>query len=304
MHKSIKTMSAMIAMIMIVTGCGHSKKTADTKNLAGFFPERFEELNLTRSQEIRILKGQSLYEYINGGAELYHLYNFVEVATSSYETDEREIVLDIYRFETDDDAYGLYSSIKPYGPGNLQLGVEGFSAVNSIDFVKGSYIIRIVGFDESETTKNVIENLAANLDLAIPGSTSKPATFELFPRHNKIPGSEKILAESFMGRIFLTDFYTMDYNLEGDEVTLFISKDSNGEKYVKWLEQVETNDFDTGDMPYDEKQVFLFNNDYYGDVIAGLIQGRLVGVVGYKEGHRKFLSRWLESLKKLDKERI
>jgi hypothetical protein len=298
MNKGLKSIRGLIAVMIIISGCEGTKKNADREDLSGFFPEELGEINLVKSSEIRTFKGQSLYEYINGGAEIYHLYNFIEVATASYETGEKEIILDIYRFETDDDAYGLYSSIKPSGPGNVQLGVEGFSTENSIDFVKGGYIIRIVGFDQSDTTKNAIEILSRNLAAAIPGSTDKPASFGLFPQEDLIPGSEKIMAESFMGQIFLNDVFTADFDVEGDEVTLFISEDSSEEKYIKWLEQVEQEDFDPGGLPYDNGQVFLFNNDYYGDIVAGLIQGRLAGIVGFKESHREYLSRWLESLKK------
>jgi hypothetical protein len=304
MINGLKAIRGLVAVMIIISGCGGTKKTADNEDLSGFFPEELGEINLVKSSEIRTFEGQSLYEYINGGAEIYHLYNFIEVATCSYETGDKEIILDIYLFETDDDAYGLYSSIKPSGPGNVKLGVEGFSTENSIDFVKGGYIIRIVGFDQSETTKDAIEILARSLDATIKGTTEKPATFGLLPQENLIDGSEKIMAESFLGQIFLDNAYAADYEVDGDEVTLFVVDDSSEEKYIQWREQVEMKDFESAGLPYDNGQAFLFNNGYYGDIVAGLIQGRLAGLIGYKESHREFLSRWLESLKKRNEETI
>jgi len=301
MIKRLEKFGGLLAILLIAFSCGNSKKDVNTDSILGFFPERLDEVNLVRTSEIRTFKGQSLYEYIDGGAEIYHQYGFVELATASYKTDDQEIILDIYRFNSGDNAYGLYSAVKPPEPGNAQLGVEGFSTENSVDFVKGSYLVRIVGFDESATTRQAIEKLAENLDAALPGSRNKPATFELFPRENLVSGSEKMQAESFLGQIFLDDVYSVDYVIDGDRVTLFVTKDSSGEKYTKWLAEIETEEFDPSGLSFDDQRSFLYINDYHGAIVAGLIQGRLVGLIGYKESHREFLSRWLESLKEPDK---
>jgi hypothetical protein len=73
-----------------------------------------------------VFVGDSLWEYINGGAELYHTYEFVDVATAYYLQDSTEIVVDIYRFATPDDAYGMYTQLRPGGPGTMNYGIEGF----------------------------------------------------------------------------------------------------------------------------------------------------------------------------------
>jgi len=304
MIKKREKLFGLLAILIIAFSCGNSKKDVGTENISGFFPDKLDEINLARTSEIRTFKGQSLYEYIDGGAEIYHQYGFVELATASYKADDQEIILDIYKFDNEDNAYGLYSAVKPPEPGNMQLGAEGFSTENSVDFVKGSYLVRIVGFDETETTKQAIEKLAENLDAALPGSINKPATFELFPRDSLVPGSEKMQAESFLGQIFLDDVYSVEYDIDGDKVTLFVTEDSSGEKYTKWLAEIKTEEFDPKDLPYEDQKAFLYNNDYHGAVVAGSIQGRLAGLIGYKESHREFLSRWLESLKEPDKESI
>ncbi len=298
MNKSLGTLYGLSAAIIIVSGCGDSKKTGDMENLSAFFPEQFQETSLVRSSEVRTFKGQSLYEYINGGAEIYHLYDFIDVATASYKTGDKEIILDIYRFETDDNAYGLYTSIKPLGPGNIQLGTEGFSTENSVDFIKGKYVVRVVGFDESDGTKNAVKNLAEKVNELLPGSTEKPPMFALFPLENMVPGSERLLAESFLGQVFLNDVYALDYEIQDNELTLFITEDPGGEKFIKWTETEKSkkDNVDPGDLPFDQGKSLLITSDYYGKIIAGLVGGKLIGMVGYKENHREFLSRWLESL--------
>lgn len=302
MKKGLSLTCTVIAIVMVIANCGNSNESSDLKDLSEFFPEQFQNIDCFRSSEIRTFKGQSLYEYLDGGADIYHQYGFIDMATASYKAGDEELVLDIYRFDSDDDAFGLYSSYKPPGPGNMRLGVEGFSTGNSVDFVKGSYVVRIVGFDQEEATMTAIETIAEDLNSDIPGSSERPAMFGLFPVDNQVAGSEKMMAESFVGQIFLNDVYTMDYNIEGDEVTMFLSNDSTGEKYDDWVEQVEKEDFNPAGLPYDDQRVFLYNNDYYGNIVAGSIRGRLAGIIGYKENYREFLSRWLESLNNPDQE--
>jgi len=294
-----KLVVSLLSAFLSIYGCGgDSDKSGRASGPAAYFPEEIEEVNLVRSSDIRTFEGESLFEYINGGAEIYHLYGFIDVATASYTAGDKEIILDIYRFETDENAYGLYTSIKPLGPGNIQLGAEGFSTGNSIDFVKGSYVIRVVGFDESEGTKNAAKDLAKRINQLVPGSAEKPEMFGLFPLEYMVPGSERLLAESYLGQVFLIDVYTMDYEIPESEFTLFITKDSSGEKFGKWIEVEKSKMVNIGldELLFDNEKSFLIENNYYGKIVAGLKGEKLVGAVGYNESHREFISRWLESL--------
>jgi hypothetical protein len=110
-----------------------------------------------------------------------------------------------------------------------------------------------------------------------------------------------LLAESYLGQVFLNDVYTIDYEIQNSEFTLFITEDSSGEKFIKWTEVEESKMVDIGldGLPFDDGKSFLIENDYYGKIVAGLKGASLVGAVGYSESHREFISRWLESLSSL-----
>ena len=54
----------------------------------------------------------TLFEYINGEAELYLKYDFVELATAIYEREDPSIVVDMYDMGSELNAFGLYSNYR------------------------------------------------------------------------------------------------------------------------------------------------------------------------------------------------
>ncbi len=58
----------------------------------------------------RVLLPDQLYEYMDGGADLYLGYRFKRLELREYAAPDRDpIVVEAYRMETPDDAYGLLS---------------------------------------------------------------------------------------------------------------------------------------------------------------------------------------------------
>ena len=88
----------LIALFIIITGvlilshCSKEKADDPALHAARFLPDSIPAAGLFQSGEPRIYAGNSLWEYIPGGAELYYSYNFIEVATSAYMLDTTEVV--------------------------------------------------------------------------------------------------------------------------------------------------------------------------------------------------------------------
>jgi hypothetical protein len=297
-----KILMGIAALALMVLSCGGgSDKSGLGVDPESWLLDEFDEIGAKRSTDVMIFEGDSLYKYIDGGAELYHSYGFEKVATATYQTDINEITIDIYRFDTADDAYGLYSSIKPPGPGNVSLGVDGFVTENSLDFVKGKYLVHIVSFDRLGPAMAIVKDLAGALENMISGTTDLPETFALFPLEDRDPGSEMIFSESFLGWEFLRDVFSVGYSLNDSSLSLFVTRDPGDDKFTEWASEEDVIDdtisVDKEDLPFDEKCSLAYGDPYRGVIIAGLRDDMLVGIVGYKESHREFFSRWLASLK-------
>ena len=74
----------------------------------------------------------SLFEYINGGAELYLSYGFERLISAFYQLgddEEKSIVLDIYDMGTPLQAYGVFGANRREEADRAPGGVEGFDWV-------------------------------------------------------------------------------------------------------------------------------------------------------------------------------
>ena len=134
--------------LLLLAACSSQDSEVDKITTADFLPVAIEETGVTRSSEVRIFADTLLWEYINGGAELYHQYGFAEVATADYRRGQTEIVADVFRFETPEGAYGLYTAMRPDHPAVVPFGIEGFKSGSSMDYIKGSFLVRLTGYDE------------------------------------------------------------------------------------------------------------------------------------------------------------
>jgi hypothetical protein len=284
---------------LLIFGCGGESESTGGANNAEFLPDNIDATGFERSSEVETYVGESLFEYIDGGAEVYHQYGFIEVATAYYTQDQTEIVADIYRFEDSDNAYGLFSSLRPLEPTVVDYGIEGFTSGTTVDFVKGSYLVRLVGYDDSPELSAALLSMAKEFDGLVPGETTPPQMFALFPVDGRVESTLKIQAESFLGQKALTDVYTVDYFADGETVTLFLTNDATGEKYAQWSELAvkrKTTALTLRSFPYDESKVFMAEDSYYGQIIAGIKGEKLCGIVGYDERRKDLLISWLNSM--------
>ncbi len=290
---------AAITLTVCLLACGEKMARLPGADLSRYFPETIEAAGLHRASEVRTFIGDSLWEYINGGAELYHSYGFRRVSTADYEGAELELLLDLYQFETSDGAYGLYTALRPDEPEIVELGVEGYLTGSTLEFVKGDIMVRLVGYDASESTTDAIERLAIHMSTSLTGASDPPETFRLFPEGHAIAYTDRIVGEAFLGHAFLNLVYTRTYQCVNDTVTLFVLEDITGEAFARWFQRVSADERSpaaVAELPYDEDYVLLTANSYYGDILAGLKNGKLAGVIGYSDQHRQFVSDWLATL--------
>jgi hypothetical protein len=288
--------------LLFILSCGGGQAPPGTVATERYLPAEFPELGLVRDGEILHFAGDSLFNYIDGAAEMYHKYGFVEVHVGKYKRDGGEITVDVYRFAGPDLAFGMYSTLRPEDPDAVALGAEGFAFGPVLVFASDPYMVNVQTYDEDLFAPFEVEALAAAVAENLPGKCSLPLTFDLFPDSGRIPHSERMSAESFLGRRFLTNVYTADYSIEsggGGKATLFLARDEDGSKLSQWLEAAPPEGAGPGlppDLPYDEGTAALLNERYYGRILVGLVGGRLAGIVGYEPGHEGALREWLRSL--------
>ena len=147
----------------------------------------------TPAGDVETYTKDGLYGYIDGGAEIVFQYGFRELAVFKLKPAaalpaQKELVLEIYRMESGEAAFGIYST-------KLEGEEEGWPGVKSDHwvspgqggFVKGEYMINILA---PECTDREIGEFAAALEPKIPGEgTVRPKGMAWLPSDGMVAGS-------------------------------------------------------------------------------------------------------------------
>ena len=88
-----------------------------------------------QSGEIQTFLPKTLFEYINGAADLYLSYDFEELKVAEYLNEKKaSVIVDVYRHKTPTHAFGIYSQERLPNTSFLDIGVQGYVEENLLNF--------------------------------------------------------------------------------------------------------------------------------------------------------------------------
>lgn len=146
-------------------------------------PKEFE--GWKKAEKPVIYTKDTLYDYIDGGAELYIAYKFKELLAVKYEKGEdAEIVVDFFDMGNSYDAFGIFSHGREEENEDLGQGAEYTSGL--LTFWKDRYYVSILSYPESEEKKQIILKLGRMLAEAIDGIGEIPPLVSAVPQKNLI----------------------------------------------------------------------------------------------------------------------
>lgn len=295
-HNSSFLFTTVVLIFLILISCtGKDSRVAPEE----FIPESISDVGMNRSTDVLVFRGDSLSYYTNDAAFVQR-FNFVDMATADYSKNDITLEVEIFRFASPQDAYGLYSHMRWGNAANaFPIGIEGFRALPNIYFVKGSYVVHIMGFDDSEEPTEALNTLAAYYANEIPGDNQMPDRFALFPAIGTVPASAIYFPDAFLGIDFMKCVYACYQEVETDTVFLFLACDSAGSMLMQWSKMAEA-DSTIRPLPkgitFDDGKGFSIEHQRFGRVVLGIKNDILVAMMGYDDRHARFMNDWLNSL--------
>jgi hypothetical protein len=123
----------------------------------------------------------TLFELIDGGAEVYRALNLCAARSRRYLTAEGdEILVDVFDMGSPSDAYGAYHHDMREGP-SAGVGNESERLGSSIFFWKGRYFVSVVGLRAEPATRAGVAALAEAVARAISDAGAPPALVARLP---------------------------------------------------------------------------------------------------------------------------
>ena len=173
--------------------------------------------------EVQTFIPKTLYEYINGAADLYLSYDFEELKVVEYVNNKKaSVIIDVYRHATPTDAFGIYSQERLHNANCLDIGSQGYYEKNALNVLSGNYYVKISSFNTGADDKEILFAFAKRVSANLGEKGTLPPILAAFPKGGKMANSEKFVSKKFLGYAFLRAAFTADYELPDQKFKLFI----------------------------------------------------------------------------------
>jgi len=194
--------------------------------------------DLVKSAKEDSYNPQTLYNIINGGADLYLLYDFVEMRTTDYMVkDDIYINIQVYEHKTGVDAFGIYTQERPTKIVNNFIGAQSYQENEILNFFTGKFYVKIRSNDNSIETQKSEYEVAKALANELGCGEGIPGIFSDFPKENRVENSEQYISKNFLGTPFLSHAYTCDYSVGETQSKLFVLKNKDQNESVLLAKQ-------------------------------------------------------------------
>ena len=267
---TVKRISVQILGLGISTVLAFSSDPMETE----LFPE-IKGWTLTPAE--RVFGPSDLWDQIDGAADTYLDYSFLDLHLADYYNEEGiNVRVELYRHSTFDNTFGIYTTERNPDYHFLNVGSEGYLEEGALNFLCGYYYIKVTTSSQGDDAQNSLVEIAGNVEKHLRQENNWPDIFQIFPP-GTIPYSEHYIAENFLGFEFLHSAFIADYNQGEEDFQVFIIRTDTPEevremlgKYLKFTKQ----DLDVKDGLY---KIL----DPYNDDIDVILKGNtLAGIVG------------------------
>jgi hypothetical protein len=178
---------------------------------------------------------KTLFERVNGQAELFFKYGFQRSVSAIYEDKKKEgnqIELDIYDMGNVLQAFGIFSRFRNEDqPGDI--GLDSYLDDQSAFFYKGKYFVMLY---TTETNPSILKVVAKRISSKILDPSPPPKEISYFPKQGFRPGSIQYFSEGLLGHQFLERGFRGTYmekvKAEDKEFTIFLAILKNSPKAI------------------------------------------------------------------------
>jgi hypothetical protein len=244
------------------------------------------------AQEEQVYNPNNLFDVIDGAADLYLEYDFVDLHIGRYEKEDLEIKVEIYKHGSSVDAFGIFSQERFADYHFIDLGVQGYLEKGALNFLSGIYYVKISTIQEGPSAQVGMLLIANAVERHLQQSSAWPAILAAFPTEKKKAYSEQYIAKSFLGFGSLNCVFVASYDA-GKAFKAFVITFGTPEEALKTLTSFENA------LPNNVTRKEIGGKQEIQDPNNGLIEvvqkgNYIFGVVSSEagEGHDTFLKEF------------
>lgn len=234
--------AVVLCLMLGILGCGRSSAPA---GVAGMLPTPGFVEGWISDGDVRLFQRDNLFEHINGEAELYLPYGFVEAAATTYDRTggaTGSVSADVYEMGSLLDAFGIYSSYRNPDSAAPDFGSDGFHDAYQLMFYQDKYFVRLTALGSWEGSADDLLACGRAIAAKLPQPATRPSELEMVRIEGVEPSSVVYLAESVLGYAFFPKGFTASATLNGESARVFVvfageDPDAVVQKYTDYLKE-------------------------------------------------------------------
>ena len=152
----------------------------------------------TQQGELRKFVADNLFEYMDGNAEGYVIYDFVSMAGVNCVAGGITLTFDVSEMASPEAAYGIFQSNRDPKLATEKLGTIGQIQPRRGVFVKDKYYVELAANPEGDHTKVITAFLTA-IEKRVPGNSTLPALLTWFPTEKLDQVTLRMVPQSVLG---------------------------------------------------------------------------------------------------------
>jgi hypothetical protein len=240
---------------------------------------------------------EGLYQYIDGGADIYLLYGFKTLLHQDFKSGGAELTVDIYEMDKAEDAFGIYAAERSPGYKFISIGVEGYRDRGILNFLQDHYYVKLSG--SAANADVLLDQFARLLSGRIGGTRTLPALLGKLPREHRVPHSEQYMRKDPLGHAFLAPAYVVAYVQGKQESKLVISVANSAQDAKSRSELLAKHFKESGECapaPELGEGGIRARNSYEGRVIARTQRRYVIALLNPQENGGELLETVARSL--------
>ena len=229
----------------------------------------------------------TLYEYLDGGAERYVSYGFRRLVHVRYESEDGSragTTLDLFDMGETLGAFGMYRNGLGETDAPREWCAEGHRSGGVGAAWKGRVYVHVLADDEAPERVAMIERLLVGACEAIAGDRSLPSILESLPEEGRVPRSERYVPADLLGHEFLPGGVLASYRLDGRRSRMFVSDLTTASAATEALAALREHHERRGELSGDATSIgaggFRFSESGRGTGVAVVAGRHVAGIQG------------------------
>jgi hypothetical protein len=174
---------------------------------------------------VKLFDKETLFDHIDGEAELYFPYGFEALAAAVYArkgNPEEAITMDVYRMGSLLDAFGIYSNYRRSDAEPVSIGAEGFITPTQLMFYQGRFFVRIQASSAGGLDRNIFTACARSVSEKIHSNPGQPREVVWLRVPQAVLHSERYIAKSLFGYDFFNSGLITDVTAGREKMQVFV----------------------------------------------------------------------------------